>query len=257
MSGPVPALTPAEREVRLAIYRTFSGLGRPPSVAELAASAGRPAAAVRAALRALHDAHAIVLTPAGDAVRMAHPFSAAPMGFVVCADGAGPAGYAGDRMWWGGCAWDSFGIGAALREPVEIRTRCPGCGRELAVRAGPAQAPGHASAPVPAPRQGEGRAPAAELVVHIPVPARAWWDDVVATCGNIRLFCDQAHVGAWAGARPRRPVGRVMPAATMWRLAQLWYGDRLDPDWAPRPVAAAQELLRRCGLTGDFWRLPG
>jgi len=35
---------------------------------------------VRAALANLHAAHAIVLTPAGDAVRMAHPFSAAPMG---------------------------------------------------------------------------------------------------------------------------------------------------------------------------------
>jgi hypothetical protein len=96
-----------------------------------------------------------------------------------------------------------------------------------------------------------------DLAVHIPVPARAWWDDVVATCSNIRLFCHRAHVGAWARAQPSHPVGRVIPAATMWRLAQAWYGDRLDPDWAPRPAAAAQELLRRCGLTGDFWRLPG
>jgi Alkylmercury lyase len=264
VSGPAPvtaALAPAERAVRLAIYRMFAGLGRAPSVAELAAATGRAEAAVRAALRALHDAHAIVLTPAGDAIRIAHPFSAAPMGFVVCADGAGPAGYAGDRMWWGGCAWDSFGIGAALGEPVAIRTLCPGCGRELAVRAGPARAPEPEPVPVPehahAHAQGESRRPAPDLVVHIPVPARAWWDDVVATCSNIRLFCDQAHVAAWASAQPPRPVGRVIPAATMWRLAQVWYGDRLDPDWAPRPVAAAQELLRRCGLTGDFWRLPG
>jgi Alkylmercury lyase len=246
-SASAVTLAPAEREVRLAIYRTFAGLGRPPSVAELAAATGRAETAVRAALRTLHDAHAIVLTPAGDAVRMAHPFSAAPMGYVVAADGPGPAGYAGDRMWWGGCAWDSFGIGAALGEPVAIRTRCPGCGRELAVRAGPAQAPG----------QDGGRVPDQNLVVHIPGPARAWWDDVVATCSNIRLFCQQAHVGAWARAQPPHPVGRVIPAATMWRLAQAWYGDRLDPDWAPRPAAAAQELLRRCGLTGDFWRLPG
>ena len=111
-----------------------------------------------------HDAHAIVLTPAGDAVRAAHPLSAAPTGYLVRADGPGPAGYAGDRMWRGGRARDSFGIGAALGEPVAIRTRRPGCGRELAVRAG--------------------RAPDQDLVVHIPVPARAWRDDVVATCNN-------------------------------------------------------------------------
>jgi hypothetical protein len=42
----------------------------------------------------------------------------------------------------------------------------------------------------------------------------------------------------------------------MWRLAQVWYGDRLDPDWSPRPLDAAQQLLEGCGLTGDFWQLP-
>jgi hypothetical protein len=125
MSG----ITPAQQAVRLAIYRTFARQGRPPSAAELAGETGLAEAAVRAALRSLHDAHAIVLTPAGDAVRMAHPFSAAPMGFVVGADGPAASGYAGDRLWWGGCAWDSFGIGAALGEPVVVRTRCPGCAR--------------------------------------------------------------------------------------------------------------------------------
>jgi hypothetical protein len=238
-AAPAPALTPAVGAVRLAIYRGFAGQGRPPSVAELAATTGLAESGVRAALRDLHDAHAIVLTPSGDAVRMAHPFSAAPMGFVVGADGAGPAGYDGERMWWGGCAWDSFGIGAALGEPVTIRTRCPGCGRDLTVRAGPAQPP-------------EG-----DHAVHIPGPARGWWDDVVATCSHIRLFCGRSHVGAWARTGPPHPVGRVIPAETMWRLSQSWYGDRLDPDWAPRPAAAAQDQLRRCGLTGDFWRLPG
>jgi hypothetical protein len=44
---------------------------------------------------------------------------------------------------------------------------------------------------------------------------------------------------------------------TIWRLAQTWYGNRLDPDWSPRPTAAAQQLLDQCGLVGGFWRLPG
>jgi hypothetical protein len=105
------ALTPADRAVRLASYRSFAGQGRPPSAGQIAVGTGLAEADVRTAMRNLHAAHAIVLTPAGDAVRMAHLFSAAPMGFVVGADGTGPAGYAGDRTWWGGCAWCSFGIG--------------------------------------------------------------------------------------------------------------------------------------------------
>ena len=60
------------------------------------------------------------------------------------------------------------------------------------MRAGPTQAP----------EQAGGRAPDPDLVVHIPVPARAWWDDVVATCSNIRLCCNQAHVDVWARAKP-------------------------------------------------------
>jgi hypothetical protein len=231
-------LSPADRAVRLAIYRSFADQGRPASVGQIAAETGLAEAGVGAAMRSLHEAHAIVLTPAGDAVRMAHPFSAAPMGFVVGADGTGPAGYPGDRMWWGGCAWDSFGISAALGEPVVIRTRCPGCGRDHVLRAGPDQPP--AQGPV----------------VHIPCQASRWWDDVVAVCSNIRLFCEPAHVDAWA--RPgSHTVGQVIPSGTMWRLAQTWYGNRLDPDWSPRPTAAAQQLLDQCGLVGDFWRLPG
>jgi hypothetical protein len=231
------ALAPDQAAVRLAVYRGFAGQGRPPSVAEVAAETGQAEAAVRGALHDLHDAHAIVLTPARDAVRIAHPFSAAPMGFVVRAEGPGPAGYAGDRMWWGGCAWDSFGIGAALGEPVEIRTRCPGCGRDLTVHAGPAQPPGP------------------DLAVRIPCPARRWWDDVVGTCASIRLFCDRSHAEAWAAQAAPPPGGRVIPAVTVWRLAQPWYGNRLDPGWSPRPAAAAQRLLDQVGLTGDFWRL--
>jgi hypothetical protein len=229
-------LTPADRAVRLVIYLTFADQGRPPSVAEMAAETGLAEAGVKDALRNLRDAHAIVPTTAGDAVRMAHPFSAAPMGFVVGADGRGPAGYSGDRMWWGGCAWDSFGIGAALGEPVTIRTSCPGCGRDLVVRAGP------------------GQPPSRDLVVHIQREASHWWDDVVSTCSNIRLFCDPSHVESWARAGSH-PVGQVIPSVTMWQLAQTWYGDRLDPDWSPRPAAAAQRLLEQCGLIGGFWRL--
>jgi hypothetical protein len=28
--------------------------------------------------------------------------------------------------------------------------------------------------------------------------------------------------------------GVVFPATQQWRLAEAWYGDRLDPAWTPR-----------------------
>ena len=49
----------------------------------------------------------------------------------------------------------------------------------------------------------------------------------------------------------------VVPVATLAAMAADWDGDRLDPDWAPRDVAASQAILERHGLTGPFWSLTG
>ena len=80
------------QSVRHLVYQTFAQQGRAPSPAELAGELELDPANVLRALDELHERHALVLAPAGDAIRMAHPFSAAPMGFVV---------RAGDQFWWG------------------------------------------------------------------------------------------------------------------------------------------------------------
>src|SRR3954453_20253239 len=122
----MPWASPQAQRIRADVFATFAAEGRPPSPAELAARLGLGAGQVAAGLRELHDKHPIVLPSAGDSIRMAHPFSAWPMNFVV---------RDGDRLWWGGCAWDSFGIMAALGRPLEITTTCPGCGALLSYSA--------------------------------------------------------------------------------------------------------------------------
>jgi hypothetical protein len=233
---------PTEPAVRIrnAVFSSFATQGVPPSPAELAQELRLDAGVVAEALRSLHEAHALVLTDAGDAVRMAHPFSAAPMGYVVTAAGThSGTGYEGDRAWWGGCAWDSLGIGAALHERVTATTHCPFCGRTLTFTAAPDSPPDLVDA-----------------VARIPRPARSWWDDVVATCSDIRTFCDREHLEQWTAARPASSEGTAVPLDQLWALAQPWYGDRLDPAWAPRRRAAAQGILDDVGLTGEFWALP-
>lgn len=224
--------SPVARAVRRTIFATFARAGRAPSPDELARLHGVDTETVRVALGQLHDLHAIVLTHDGDAIRMAHPFSAWPMGFVVRAPGSH------DRMWWGGCAWDSFGIVAALGETLEISTTCPATGVELRYRAGPQTAPD-----------------APGVVVRIPRPAARWWDDVVATCTSIRAFASADALASWQD-RSAEPDGAPVPLEQLWRLGMVWYGDRLDPDWAPRPVQRSQAILEEIGLTGEFWALP-
>lgn len=132
-------------------YRRFVELGRAPKAAELAEVLGAPIEAVQAGWRRLHEAHALVLDPDRAELRMANPFSAVPTPFAVEAAG---------RSWFANCAWDAFGIGAALHVDCMVRTACPDCGEALRVTV----SDGHPD------DQG--------LVFHVLVPAARWWADI-------------------------------------------------------------------------------
>ena len=78
-------------------YARFAGLGRAPTAADVAGAAGMREAQVRAGWERLHDAHALVLDPAGG-IRMANPFSGVRPGTVSTpADGGGSATAPGMR----------------------------------------------------------------------------------------------------------------------------------------------------------------
>ncbi|AEI12238.1 alkylmercury lyase family protein [Cellulomonas gilvus] len=224
--------TSAARQIRDLVYDTLADEGRAPSVAELARLTGLNRAAVQNLLDELAQAHTLVPTTDGDAIRMAHPFSAAPMAFVVT-----PADGRDDRRWWGGCAWDSFGISAALHLDVRIDTACPWCGSHVSYTSGPTTPP------------------PGDLAVRFPRPAAEWWNDVVGTCTMIRTFCSREHAEQWTAAHDPG-AGYIASATTVWELAGPWYGDRLTPDFQPHDRATNQAILERVGLTGPFWRLP-
>jgi hypothetical protein len=139
-------------EVRNATYGTFVELGRAPSAQEVAGAAGRTSAEVEAVWRELHRAHALVLNPATNEIRMANPFSAVPTAYRV---------QAAERWWYGNCAWDAVGICAALHTDGRIETSCPDCGEAIAFDV-------------------RGQRPDDEhLLFHCLVPAAHWWDDIV------------------------------------------------------------------------------
>jgi hypothetical protein len=141
-------------ELRQATYRRFAELGRAPTAAEVAAAVHRDEAGVRAGWRALHSAHALVLDADSGEIRMANPFSAVPTPHRVHADG---------RWWYANCAWDAFGICAALHVDGRIETTCPDCGAAIRVDVA-GQRPSDDS-----------------LLFHCLVPARHWWEDIVFT----------------------------------------------------------------------------
>ena len=49
--------------------------------------------------------------------------------------------------------------------------------------------------------------------------------------------------------------GAILTIGQVWMLSQLWYGDRLAPDFRRPTMDEAHVTFERAGLTGPFWRL--
>lgn len=141
-----------ELDVRRHVYFSVIANGRPPTTTETAEAFGQPEHEIADAYRRLHDAHALVLFPDTTDVWIANPFCFAPTPHAVTAAG---------RVWTGTCAWDALGIPAALRTDGSIASSCACCGEPLALEI----------------RGGE-VVEGAELLAHILLPARRWWEDI-------------------------------------------------------------------------------
>jgi hypothetical protein len=144
----------ADLALRNHLYRRFVELGRAPRFEQLGNELEWPREDVAAGMRRLHEAHALVLDPSGTRILMAAPFSAVQTPHHVTARG---------REWYGNCAWDAFGVIAALGGDGHIASACLDCNApvEIDVRGGEPVRDDH--------------------VVHINVPAAHWWDDAVFT----------------------------------------------------------------------------
>ncbi|GAC1343383.1 MAG: hypothetical protein NVSMB29_16030 [Candidatus Dormibacteria bacterium] len=141
-------------EVRRLTYSLFVQHGRAPTAAEVSQAAALEVADVEAAWRRLHDAHALVLNPATLEIRMANPFSACPTAYRVHAAG---------RWWYANCAWDAFGVCAALHADGRIEASCPDCAEPIALEVR------------------DQRPVDTDLLFHCLVPAARWWDDIIFT----------------------------------------------------------------------------
>ena len=143
-----------DHRLRQLTYGLFVELGRAPTAEEIADRDGRSAEEVRVGWRRLHDQHAIVLNPATAEIRMANPFSAIPTAYRT---------YSRGRWWYANCAWDAFGVCAALHADGRIETSCPDCLQPMTIEVRSQQ-------PVDE-----------RLVFHCLVPAAHWWDDILFT----------------------------------------------------------------------------
>lgn len=147
-----PQMKAFDNKVRLYIYDHFVTAGGAPTLAETANSLDRSLADVKASFERLAEGHALVLQDGSGEILMAEPFSTVPTAFQVEVE---------DRSWWANCAWDALGIPAMLKKGARIVASCGDCNDPMVLAVE------------------DGSLVDNSGVVHILVPAKHWWDDIV------------------------------------------------------------------------------
>jgi hypothetical protein len=139
--------------IREAIYSRMVATGTAPTAAEAAVMAGAAVDAAEDAYRSLAAAHVIVLDGGTTRILFAPPFAAVPTPFRV---------RTGARSYFGVCAWDAFGVPAALHADAQVEAACAWSGDPVACGV-------------------ENGRPYGNGVIHLLVPAAHFWDDIVFT----------------------------------------------------------------------------
>lgn len=142
-------------DVRYFIYQHFAETARPPALAEIGAHFAMSPVEVEAALLELDAQHALFLQEGTFDIVIANPFSGVPTDFWVDVDG---------QTYNANCAWDSFGVIAALGTANgRIRAHCAHTGEQLSLGVE------------------KGEVVSAGEQVHFLVPFEQWYDDMVFT----------------------------------------------------------------------------
>jgi hypothetical protein len=141
--------------VKMNIYETIAKTAKVPSSADVATALGRSVVDVEAAFQNLFQKRLLVLEPGSmSRIRMAPPFSGIETQHLVRIEG---------KAYFANCAWDAFGIAAALKRDADITSSCPDCEEILSFQIRDDK-PLHQ-----------------ECVVHFAVPASQWWKDIIHT----------------------------------------------------------------------------
>jgi DNA-binding transcriptional MocR family regulator len=144
-----------ETTVKLNIYATIANTAHAPSAPEVAQALGASLEEVQAAFHTLHQKRLLVPEPGDPSrIRMAPPFSGTETPFRVQVQ---------DKIYHANCAWDAFGIPAALHADASVLTSDAYNGEPITLEVRNGQ-------PIPQP-----------CVIHFAVPAARWWEDILYT----------------------------------------------------------------------------
>lgn len=153
--------TDFQNKLRYYINRFIYDNGYAPRASELSKITGVNTREVEQALQSLANEHALVLHPGTFDIWVAHPFALFPTLFWV---------RTGEKQWWGNCAWCSLGIASLSDSDTDIFTKLQGREEPVTIHI----------------RNLEVKEK--DYVVHMPLPAKNSWDNVINFCANTLIL---------------------------------------------------------------------
>jgi transcription initiation factor IIE alpha subunit len=144
-----------DTSVKLNIYETIARSTKMPTSSEVALATDSSVTEVEEAFQRLYEKRLLVLEPGSTShIRMAPPFSGVETRHRARIQ---------DKVYFSNCAWDAFGIPAALKRDADIESTCPDCDEILTFQIR------------------DGRPLPEECVIHFAVPAAQWWQNIIYT----------------------------------------------------------------------------
>ena len=67
------------------------------------------------------------------------------------------------------------------------------------------------------------------------------------------FFRSEESLNEWLETK-KAAHGATLSTDQVWVLSQLWYHNRLSPEYHGRTMEQAQEIFEGLGLTDPFWR---
>ena len=144
-----------DTSVKMQVYEMIARTTRMPASIDIALVVGSSMADVEESFQRLYEKRLLVLEPGNTSrIRMAPPFSGIETQHRVKIEA---------KVYFANCAWDAFGIAAALKRDAEIESTCADCGGPLTILI-------RNEKPLPQ-----------DCVAHFAVPAAQWWQDIIHT----------------------------------------------------------------------------
>ena len=220
------------RTVRKFVFDSFLERTYAPAAEEIANELRLSLGETKAALAELDEGHHLKLLEGTSRILMAFPFSAISTPFRVTRSNG--------KRYFANCAWDSIAFLPMLDESVRIDSFCERCGKPVGFQL----------------EKGVGSEATEGLpLVHLALPASAWWQDITRTCSNTMTFVGPEELEEGTAGTGQGADAGFLTVPQVVEMSVPIYSGKLKLEYERPPAAILRSTFERLGLAGPYWKI--